>query len=175
MSFDALPNDLKNLVSGFAYSTNWSQTEADIEMCIQIIDAHISPMFLRQQLWSWPYRSFLPSPLVSFQPLNQLTGRWSDIVDWNVVNELMFRLDYRRSLVKVGGTRSEWFAKFKSSWLQICLFDAFYRLLLQSDCPIYKPTYTSLRCQQLGGNSPIYSARWVLEDWDTFGRSSFGF
>lgn len=175
MSFEDLPIELKNLVSVFAYNTKWQQTKADLAMCAQINDAHISPVFLRGQMWSWSYRSFLPSPLVAFEPLNQLTGRWSDLVDWNVVNELLFRLDYRRALVRMGGTRSQWFAKFKKNWLQICLFDAFYRLLLHSNERIYKPTYTSLRSQQLtsGLNSPIYSARWVLEDWDQFGSGNW--
>ena len=175
MSFGELPIDLKNLVSGFAYDTGWRKTKTDLAMCVEINAAHISPLFLRAHLWSWTYRSFLPSPLMVFEPLNQLTGRWSDLVDWNVVNELMFRLDYRRALVRMGGTRSQWFAKFKENWMQICLFDAFYRLLLHSTERIYKPTYTTLRAGQLtaGLNSPIYSARWVLEDWDNFGRRSW--
>ena len=170
MSFEKLPFELKNLVSDFAFKCKWSSTKKSLEMCEKIKELSISPLFLRLNMWSWSYGEFLPSPLHIFEPIERFTGRWGDLVDWHCVNELLFRLDYRRRIVRAGGTRHEWFGRFRKNWLNIQLFDTFYRLVITSGLPCYKPIYETLRAQQLScWNSPFTSARWLLEDYNTWG------
>ena len=123
-------------------------------------------------MWSWTYRAFLPNPIYCFEPIERYTGKWSDMIDWHAVNELLFRLDYRRTMVRVGGTREQWFDKFRADWTKIRLFDAFYRILLHSRIKIFKPTYAQQRTNQLSSLfSPFQSARWVLEDYRAYGYS----
>ena len=137
--------------------------------CEKIAGYNISPVFLRREMWSWKFRAFLSSPLIVFLPIRQFTGRWSDMVDWHAVNELLFRLDYRRRVVSIAGTRHEWFMKFKLNWQTIRLFDAFYRIVIQSGLPCFKPLYRSQRVEQLSGWDCFTTARWLLNDYDTWG------
>ena len=170
MSFPKLPKVLKNVVTEFAFDCGWAETNRNLQMCEKIALCHISPVFLRPKMWSWKFREFLPSPLVVFRPIRQLTGRWSDMIDWHAVNELLYRLDYRRKLVKLGGTRNEWFDMFKKNWLNVRVFDAFYRIMLQAPFACFKPTFERQRFNQLSTmNSPFWSARWLLEDYDHWG------
>ena len=172
MSFETLPKVLKNLVCEFAFDNNWTRTASSLEMCEKIARYEISPVFLRSQMWSWSHATFLPNPLRVFLPIQQFTGRWSDMVDWHAVNELLYRLDFRRKFVRVGGTRHEWFQKFRDNWLNIRLFDSFFRIMLHSTIPCFKPTYESQRFNCLGTFcSPFWSARWILEDFETWGDS----
>jgi hypothetical protein len=168
MSFDQLPKVLKNVVCEFAFGCKWEETVSSLKMCETIASYDISPVFLRLQMWSWTYGTFMPNPLYCFEPIRRFTGRWSDMIDWHAVNELLYRLDYRRRLVKIGGTRHDWFEKFKNNWLNVRLFDSFYRVMLQSPFPCFKPTYETQRCNQLT-NSPFWSARWLLDDYDSWG------
>ena len=170
MSFKQLPTELKNLVSDFCYKTHWAETTKSLDMCHQIKNLGISPVFLRLQMWSWAALQYLPSPLFVFRPINRFTGQWSDIVDWHAVNELLFRLDYRRRVVNIAGTRHEWFSKFRENWLNIRLFDSFYRIVVRSGMPCFKPLYERQRVDQLSSwNSPFTSARWLLNNYDAWG------
>ena len=169
MSFEQLPKVLKNTVCEFAFDSNWYQTVTSLNMCEKVASYEISPVFLRLQMWSWPHGAFLPSPLEVFEPINRYTNRWSDMIDWHAVNELLHRLDYRRRLVRSGGTRHEWFEKFKENWLSVRIFDSFYRAMLNSSIPCFKPTYEQQRFNLGAMNSPFWSARWLLEDYNHWG------
>ena len=170
MSFDELPKVLKNVICEFAYASNWEKTHSDLQMCERLNNCGISPVFLRSRMWSWHYCAFINSPLSVFEPIERFTGRWADIVDWHAVNELLFRLDYRRRIVRLGGTRRQWFKKFRQNWLSVREFDSFYRIMLHSSVRCFKPTYELQRVTELSGwNSPIASARWLLEDYETWG------
>ena len=172
MSFETLPKVLKNLVCEFAFDANWKITNRNLEMCGKIVRLDISPVFLRQQMWSWSHGTFLPNPLVVFRPIKQFTGRWSDMIDWHSVNELLHRLDFRRKFVRVAGTRLDWFQKFRSNWLNIRLFDSFFRVMLHSATPCFKPTYQMQRFDSLCTfSSPFWSARWILNDYETWGAN----
>ena len=170
MSFVQLPKVLKNVVCEFAFVCNWCETEKSLQMCETIASLDISPVFLRVKMWSWSYAMFVPSILYVFEPICRFTGRWGDIIDWHAVNELLYRLDYRRRLVRVGGTRHQWFERFKENWLNVCLFDSFYRLMMNSSIQCFKPTFEQERFAMLSGmNSPFWSARWLLDDFNHWG------
>ena len=97
-------------------------------------------------------------------------ARWSDMVDWHAVNELLFRLDYRRRLVKIAGSRKDWFRKFRENWLNVRLFDSFYRVMLHRQQECFKPIYATERFSCLGQmSSPFWSARWLLDDYESWG------
>jgi len=164
MRFSNLPKDVKNIVCGFAYDQNWEKTASSLRICLETKKLHISPVFLRLQMWSWTYLAFIPSPLYVFEPIHNFTGRWADMVDWHAVNELLFRLDYRKSIVRIAGCRKDWYKKFTTNWLNIRLFDSFYRILLHSGFNCFKPTYMHQGANCLG-TGPMLSARWLLEDW----------
>ena len=164
MSFDQLPKVLKNVVCEFAFGCKWEETVSSLKMCETIASYDISPVFLRLQMWSWTYGTFMPNPLYCFEPIRRFTGRWSDMIDWHAVNELLFRLDYRKSIVRIAGCRKDWYKKFTTNWLNIRLFDSFYRILLHSGFNCFKPTYMLQRANCLG-TGPMLSARWLLEDW----------
>ena len=169
MRFSNLPKDVKNIVCGFAYDQNWEKTASSLRICLETKKLHISPVFLRLQMWSWPHGAFLPSPLEVFEPINRYTNRWSDMIDWHAVNELMFRLDFRRKFGKVGGTRDQWFCKFRLNWTSIHLFDAFYQVLLYTQVPCFKPLYLPQGFNCLSSwHSPFQSARWILEEGGHF-------
>jgi len=169
MSFQELPKVLKNVVCDFAFRCNWKQTAESLQMCTKVKDYNISPLFLRLQMWSKDYQMFMPNPLIIFEPIERFTGRWCDLVDWHAVNELLYRFDYRRKFVKYGGTRRQWFVKFREDWSSVRFFDAFYRVLLHSGIKCFKPTYALQRMSQLSdGYNSFRSARWLLAD---YGRS----
>ena len=170
MGFNQLPKVLKNIVSEFAFGCSWVETEESLQMCEKIAALSISPVFLRREMWSWTYGAFKPNPLLVFEPIRRFTGRWCDMIDWHAVNELLYRLDYRRKLVRVGGTRHQWFERFKENWLNVCLFDSFYRLMMNSSIQCFKPTFEQERFAMLSGmNSPFWSARWLLDDFNHWG------
>ena len=171
MSFQTLPKVIKNVICDFAFCSNWEKTSDSLQMCEKLLSYDISPLFLRLQMWSCFYKRYMPSPFLVFEPIEHF-DRWSDIVDWNAVNELLHRLDYRRKFVKIGGTRTEWFDKFRKNWTAVRMFDAFYRVLLHSRVKCFKPTFQTQRTLQLrtGFYSPIQTARWILDDYRTWGR-----
>ena len=163
MDFDDLPKDLKNIISGFAYECKWETVEFDLEMCKIVKSMDVSAVFLRRDMWSLKYKRFLPNPLQSFEPIANFTGAWSDFVDWHSVQELLWRLDFRRKFVKVVASRMQWREKFNQDWKNIVLFDGFYRYLLSSRVPCFKPIWkpVGFSCLQ-SYRSPHISARWFL-------------
>ena len=172
MSFEDLPKVLKSIVCDFAFRCDWEQTAASLKMCTKIKQYNISPLFLRLQMWSHDYATFMPSPLRVFEPIERFTNRWPDLVDWHAVHELLYRLDYRRKFVKFGGTRRQWFDQFREDWTSVRLFDAFYRVLLHSGITCFKPTYEMQRMSQLPISS-FQSARWLLADVGSRGTHGF--
>ena len=165
MGFKALPNDLKNVISSFAYDCKWEITEKDLEMCQTVLEMEISSVFTRNVMWSAKYREYRLNPLIEFEPLQNYTGTWADYFDWHAVQEFLWRLDFRRRFVKLVHTRTEWRLLFKQSWQNIMLLDSFYRFLLYTRVPCFKPLWKpcGFNCLQ-SFNSPFLSARWWLED-----------
>ena len=164
MSFDDLPIDLKNIVSEFAYFVKWKTVLKDLETCEKIKKMQLSSVFSREVMWSRMYREYIPNPLHTFEPICNYTGQWKDYVDWHAVEELLWRLDFRRKFVKNLYSRVQWFEKFGQSWCNIAAFDNFYRFLLCTRVPCFKPLYKPQGFSCLKSyRSPYISARWLLE------------
>jgi len=165
MGFEDLPLDLKNAISAFAYDCKWKIVEKDLETCETLQKMEISSVFTREVMWSVKYSEYRSSPLVEFEPIQNYTGCWADYIDWHSVQEFLWRLDFRRRFVKLVYTRGEWRLLFKEDWQNILLLDAFYRFLLYTRVPCFKPLWLEcgFNCMK-SWRSPFRSAQWWLED-----------
>lgn len=163
MGFGELPNDLKNIVSDFAFECKWFVMEKDLEMCKVMVNMKLSSVFVRHEMWSRKYGCYMLNPLIVFRPINDFCSFWGDLVDWHAVEELLFRLDFRRKFVRGFATREQWRTKFIDNWETICEFDGFYRFLLCTRVPCFKPIWTPCGFNMLKTyRSPYLSARWFL-------------
>ena len=169
MEFTDLPKDLKNVISAFAYGCKWEIVEKDLKMCETVKNMEISWCFTRDVMWSHKYMEYIPSPLICFEPIQNFTGSWSDYFEWHSVQEFLWRLDFRRRFVKLMYSRREWRLLFKKDWKNILMLDAFYRFLLYTRIPCFKPLWEPCGFNAIKSfRSPTVSARWWLED--EFGR-----
>ena len=163
MGFQELPKVLKNIVAEFAYDVKWEEMENDLVMCERLRRMEISSVFTRQIMWSKQAREYIPNPLTSFVPIRHYTGFWSDYIDWHAVQELLWRLDFRLRFVRFINTRREWRRSFKKNWENIKVFDHFYRFLLCTRVPCFKPLWKRCGFNCLKSyRSPCVSARWWL-------------
>jgi hypothetical protein len=136
-----LPKDLKNIVSDFAFGTNWKTVEQDLQKVDEIIAMRLNSIFLKSTMWSRLHFVYVPSPLYIFAPICTFSGSWEDVIDWHVVNELLWRLDFRRKYVRSVASRRDWRNRFLSNWRTISHFDDFYTFLLVSRVPCFKPIW----------------------------------
>jgi len=165
MGFVELPKDLKNIISAFAYDCKWEIVEKDMKACRDVRNMGLSHVFTRDVMWSCKYKEHIPNPLRRFEPIRNYTGSWADYIDWHSVQEFLWRLDFRRKFVKLVNSRSGWRALFKESWKNIIIFDNFYRFLLYTRVPCFKPVCKpqGFSCLQ-SYRSPVISARWFLQN-----------
>ena len=163
MSFSALPKDLKNIVTDFAYEASWENVEENLEMCENIKNMNLSPVLVRLTMWSFKHQAYLPSPLLEFEPICNFTGRWADYIDWSAVQEILFRLDYRRKWVNFVHSRDEWRKMFERDWRNIEQFDSFFRFLMYTNVDCLKPLWKKcgFDCLKSYGY-PYVSGRWWL-------------
>ena len=143
MTFLNLPLDLKNVVCDFAYECNFETVENNVAECILLNKMEISSVFLQNMVWSVRDYRYIPSPLRVFEPISAFRG-WAHLIDWDAVFELLWRLDFRRKCVKLVKSRDEWDNLFKEDWRNIYVFDSFYRFLLYTRVPCFKPLWSSV-------------------------------
>jgi len=164
MGIKDLPTDLKNIISSFAYDCKWETVVNDLEICKKVKKMGLSSIFVRDVMWSKKYQEYLPSPLVIFEPIQNFAGYWADYIDWHSVQELLWRLDFRLRYVKFANTRDGWRAAFKRNWQNIWVFNAFYRFLLYTRVPCFKPVWKPCAFNNLKTyRSPYISARWYVD------------
>jgi hypothetical protein len=164
MTFDALPKDLKNIVSGFAYDCKWEIALKDMRMCEELSEMDLNSVFTRDVMWSLKYRAYIPCPMKQFEPIQNFTGSWADYIDWHAVQELLWRLDFRRRFVRMVHTRAEWRELFRQNWKNVLIFDGFFRFLLYTRVPCFKPLWKPCGFRQLKSyRSPYVSARWFID------------
>ena len=149
MGFYEPPKDLKNIVCRFAYNTSYETVENDLQMVTKIKDWNLTKIFLRQNVWSNHHIGMVPSPLVVFEPICNLCNRWNDLIDWGVVDEVLWRLDFRRKFVKCMKTRTQWRVQLSKNWESIQLFDNFYIFLLITNVPCFKPCWENVGFNQM--------------------------
>jgi len=164
MVFDELPKELKNIIAGYAYDMKWQEVVTDLQMCEKVRRMDISGVFTRQIMWSKKHREYIPSPLIAFHPIRHYTGCWADYIDWHSVQELLWRLDFRLRFVRFCNSRYDWRESFKKNWENIKVFDHFYRFLLYTRVPCFKPLWKRCGFSCLKSyRSPCVTARWWLD------------
>ena len=149
MGFEQLPNDLKNIVCRFAYGTNFVEVKNSLQMIEKIKSWKLSTIFLRRNVWSNRYMEVTASPMYQFEPICNFRGRWDDVIDWGVVDDMLFRLDFRRKFVKCMKTRAQWREHLAKNWESIQLFDNFYIFLLITNVPCFKPCWENVGFSQI--------------------------
>ena len=73
MGFVDLPEDLKNIISAYAYDCKWATVVKDLVMCEFVREMHISPVFTREVMWSAKYREYRVNPFQVFEPIRPAT------------------------------------------------------------------------------------------------------
>ena len=149
MAFYELPKDLKNIVCRFAYNTTYEAVENDLQKIEKIKGWNLSEIFLRKHVYSSHHMDMVASPIDVFQPICNICGRWTDLINWGVVDEMLWRLDFRRKFVKSIRTRAEWRTMLRVNWEQIQLFDNFYIFLLVTNVPCFKPCWEGVGFTQI--------------------------
>ena len=165
MTFKGLPEDLKNVISDFAYTAKWKVCEKDLETCKEIEKLDVPLVFTREMMWSGKYVEYIPSPLVAFEPIQNFSNNWADYFDWHTVREFLWRLDFRRTWVKTPYTREQWRELCSKNWRNITFFVDYFYFLMYSKVECFKPAWKALGfgCLQ-SFRSPHISARWWLYD-----------
>ena len=69
-----------------------------------------------EKMWSFKYRAYIPNPLIVFEPIENYNSHWREYIDWCAVNEILFRLDFRRKWVNFVFSRDQWANLFSESW-----------------------------------------------------------
>jgi len=143
MAFHGLPEDLKNVICSFAYDTKWKTVTKSLNQCEKVAKMNLHKVLTNEKMWSFKYRAYIPNPLIVFEPIENYNSHWREYIDWCAVNEILFRLDFRRKWVNFVFSRDQWSNLFSESWESIEHFDSFFRFLLNTrvDClkPLWKP------------------------------------
>ena len=167
MGFHDLPLDLKNVVCDIAYGCKWESVKESLEVCESIKKMDLAPVLLRETMWSNVYVSQRPSILTEFEPIENFSKCWAEVIDWSVVQELLFRLDFRRKFVRLVFSRCEWRALFKQDWRNIQVFDGFFRFLMYTRVNCFKPLWQRIGFRQLKNEyrSSLISLWWATNDF----------
>ena len=104
----------------------------------------LHPLFLRDLVWSKRRWSFEITPLTVFQPISAFSNTWEDVFDWQVVQEMLWRLDFRRRHVRCLFRRHEWISHFCKDWHSIEAFSDFFCFLLYTRIPCFKPLWKNV-------------------------------
>ena len=144
MEFAGLPTDLKNLICEIAYGATLKTVKKDVETCVLIKKMHLHPLFLRDLVWSRRTWDYEVSPIHVFEPISAFSNKWEDVFDWQVVQEMLWRLDFRRRSVRCLFKRHEWVASFCNDWQNIAAFSDFFCFLLYTRVPCFKPVWKSV-------------------------------
>ena len=145
LKLGVLPEVLQNLVLEFAFNLPKQAIVDSLRIILGIIDMALPFFFFRDKIWSWHYRRWLPSPLVSFMPIEYYNHEYGELFDDDALYCLLLSLDFRRKNVRMFGSRQRWLDRIVMSWRSVEPFAAFYRMLMRSRTPIMKRT-CPLRC-----------------------------
>ena len=147
MSYNSLPKDLKNLITGFGWQITAKQLHDNLQTLSEIKKWQLHIVFLKKNVWCRRSRMYTYSPLTVFRPISWFGTRfsgWRILFDWIVVQEFLHRLDFRKRIVFRTGTRKQWLLKI-TDWRNVLLVDSFWKTLLRVSQDPFKPTYKEER------------------------------
>ena len=140
MTFKGLPTDLQDLIVGFCWEITHAELQEELKTIELIKSWIVDPLFLQKKLtpirgWRSP-----PTPLRVFEPIN-VFGGWHRLFDWMMVDEVLFRMDFRKKVVKYLGTREHWQDLVLKDWMNFFSFSEFYKGVVKGRTIPWKPTY----------------------------------
>ena len=108
---------------------------------LQIKCFKVPKHLMKRRIYSPKYTRVLPSPLIVFEPIQNF-GSYRELFDWNTIYMLLWQLDFRRSLVRVMGSRGHWHIRFALDWKNVLEFVVYYRTLISLPrfLQIFKPS-----------------------------------
>ena len=139
-TFQALGEDLANIVCDFAFLTTYYDVFHSLKSYLQISCFKVPNTLLRNRVFSPKYLRFVDNPLVIFEPISCFES-YRSIFDWNEIYCRLWQLDFRRSVVRLYGSRGRWHLRMTLTWTTALDFVIFYRALQFISAPIYKPTF----------------------------------
>ena len=152
-----VPKVLKNLICEFAYGVDLETVQKDVDTCLEIKKMDLHPLFLRDLVWSRSTWSCEITPLCVFQPISAFGNTWEDVFEWQVVQEMLWRLDFRRKHVRCLFRRQEWISCFCKDWRSIKAFSDFFCFLLYTRIPCFKPIWKAVGFNHLRNFGPGFA------------------
>ena len=138
LNLRVLPDVLQDLVLMYAYNLPKRQIEKSLSVCLDIIDMKLPFFLLKERVWSWHYERFLPSPIVSFLPIEYYDGKFENLFAEDSMCCLLIGLDFRMRNVRRFGDRGRWVHRILTNWRSVESFSNFYKMLLRSKRRIMK-------------------------------------
>ena len=140
MTFKSLPTDLQDVIVDFCWEITHAELQEELKTIELIKSWIVDPLFLQKKLT--PIRGWRsqPTPLRVFEPIN-VFGGWHRLFDWMMVDEVLFRLDFRKKVVNYLGTREHWHGLVTKDWMNFFNFSEFYKGVMKSVPIPWKPTY----------------------------------
>jgi len=143
-----LPTDLQQLVYMFAFNMPKKAVQGSLNTFLEIKRWKLPFFFYRDKIWSWHWKTFLPSPLKKFMPIEYYGGSFREIFDDDAVYCFLLGLDFRMRNVRQFGNRHAWENRMLASWRVMDSLAAYYWMLMRSKTrvlrkhTIYKIYYT---------------------------------
>lgn len=155
-TFHSIPTDLQNLIVEFCWSITAQRFLSNLKTCTEIKNWKLHPMFFKLNVWCVHKRRYVANPLRVFRPIMWFGNIWRLVFNWECVEEVLYRLDFRKGGVREMGTREQWSRRLRN-WRNILYFDGFFTLMALLTNP-FKPTF---RTQRFEGCSFERSVRGV--------------
>ena len=140
MTFASLPTVLQDLIVGFCWEITLSELHEDLKTVELVKSWDIDLLFLQRRLTRVHHWRSQPTPLRVFAPICEFGG-WDRLFDWTMVDEVLFRLDFRKRVVNYLGSREHWRTMVNECWMEIFNFSQFYKEVMQNKQVPWKPTY----------------------------------
>ena len=134
-TFKALGEDLANIICDFAFLSTYYDVFHSLKSYLQISCFKVPNTLLRNRVFSPKYLRFVDNPLKVFEPISCFDS-YRSIFDWNEVYCRLWQLDFRRSVVRLYGSRGRWHLRLTLSWTTVLDFVVYYRALQF----VYKPS-----------------------------------
>ena len=144
MTFCSLPTELQDVIVGFCWKITFAELLEELETLELIKSWNIDPLFVHRALTKLLGWRSQVTPLQVFEPICDFGG-WCRLFDWPMVEEVLFRMDFRKRMVNCRGSRDHWHHLVITDWKEIYCFSEFYKDLLVSHGVPWKPTYIGER------------------------------
>ena len=138
-TFANIGEDLANIVCDFAFTTTYRDVFFSLKTYLRIQCFNMPQSLLCPRIFSQKYLRFLDSPMIVFEPISAFQD-YRALFNWNEIYCRLWQLDFRRSVVRIFGSRGRWHLRLTLSWTALLEFCVYYRALELLPTSIYKPS-----------------------------------